>query len=141
MDNQIIITKIWQDIHVQQFRFTCNSNAVSVVAKVYLCQKSIEELTQCMMKFLRNTKRDQMWYNGDNKTQSIPYIAFGFRQADSRGHIVINISIHDQDSNMIPYSVTFCIQTELGALGRFAQELSYLPTLPINTTIYLYDPW
>lgn len=138
MNNQIIITKIWQDIHMQQFRLICKSSNIDLIAEVYICHNSIEQLTRCMSEFLKCTKHEQIWYNGGEITQTIPYLSIAFKHVDSKGHVTINVSIHDHDKNLMPYSSSFSIITESGALGRFAQEISHLPTLPINATISLY---
>lgn len=137
MDN-IIIRKIWQDVHMMKLKVLCSSSVATIISRIYVDGYMIDELVFKIKRFLDGTIEETTWTNTGRGNDSIACLSLRFFRKDNLGHIVIEVFAElDDGGNYEEHNCCFYICTEHGLLMSFCERLDYLKYNPVGFIVQL----
>ena len=138
MEDNIIISRCWQDVDFFQLEIECRTEVIAVRGKVYSSNEKIDELRVTIDVFLAQKQESLYWQSGERGDSTSPCIGLRFIHKDSRGHILIEVFMEiDDGGSLDTHHCCFYINTETGLLCNFKDKLSKLKEHGSETTIAL----
>lgn len=125
--NNIVLKKIWQDVHCLEVKITCSSCVISATTQVYLTENLIDNLCYQIEKFCNNTIETFEWKSGDFGDSSTACVMLAFSRKDTLGHILIEVSMElDDGASFSKHNCCFYVHAELGQLCSFGEKVAIL---------------
>ena len=138
MVDNIIITRIWQDVDFFQLEINCENEFISVTGKVYTSDDLIDDLYNKLEMFLLGQAKSTYWQNGSMGDSTTPCIRLHFLSKDKLGHVLIEVFMEIDDGGaMSAHNCCFYLNTEIGLLHQFKEKLQNLKTPLLGTQIAL----
>ena len=138
MADNLIITRLWQDIEFFQIEIECKTELIAVRGKVYTTDDLIDDLCNKIEAFLSGYMDSTCWRNGMRGDTTTPCIAFHFSHKDELGHVLIEVFMEiDDGGTLSTHNCCFYINTEVGLLYQFKENLPKLkaPQLGIRVSL------
>lgn len=138
MVDNLIFTRIWQDIEFFQIGIECITELLAVRGKVYITDALVDDLHNKIERFLSGDVDSTYWRNGTRGDGTAPCITLQFFRKDNRGHILIEIFMEiDDGGTLSAHNCCFYINTEIGLLHQFKENLLKLklPQLGIQISL------
>lgn len=138
MEDNIIISKIWQDNDVIELKVVCSSSVVTITSKIYVSDSLIDELICQINQFLDGNNEEGLWANEDKGNDSTACVTLRFFRKDKLGHIVIEVFAElDDGGDYAEHNCCFFVGTEYGLLMNFCESLVHLKNNPVGYEIQL----
>lgn len=138
MEDNIILSKIWEDNDVIELKVVCSSSVVTTISKIYVSDPLIDELIYQIKQFLEGNNEEGLWANEDKGNDSTACVSLRFFRKDKLGHIVIEVFAElDDGGDYAKHNCCFFVGTEYGLLMSFCESLVRLKNNPIGYEIQL----
>ena len=138
MTDNLIITRVWQDIEFFQIEIKCKTEFIAVRGKVYTTDELIDDLYNKIEIFLSGSMNSTCWQNGTRGDVTTPCIALRFSNKDELGHVLIEVFMEIDDGGALSvHNCCFYVNTEIGLLYQFKENLLKLRTPQLGTQILL----
>ena len=138
MADNLIITRLWQDIEFFQIEIECKTELIAVRGKVYTTDDLIDDLCNKIEAFLSGHMDATCWQNGTRGDTTTPCTALRFSRKDELGHVLIEVFMEIDDGGALStHNCCFYINTEVGLLYQFKENLPKLkaPQLGIRVSL------
>ena len=138
MVDNLIITRIWQDVDFFQIEVQCKTEFIFVTGKVYTTDTLIDELYNKLELFLSGKSKTVCWQNGTMGDATTPCIRLQFLNADKAGHVLVEVFMEiDDGGTLSTHKCCFYLNTEIGLLHQFKKKLQNLKTPQLGVQIAL----
>lgn len=98
MADNLIITRLWQDIEFFQIEIECKTELIAVRGKVYTTDDLIDDLCNKIEAFLSGHMDATCWQNGTRGDTTTPCTALRFSRKDELGHVLIEVFMEIDDT-------------------------------------------
>ncbi len=123
-NNNITLTKIWQDNELMLLNVVCSSRVATTSSKIYVSDALIDDLIHQIKQFLSGYINEGLWTNESKGDFSTACIEFRFISKDKLGHILIEVYAElDDGGTYSKHNCCFYINTEYGLLMNFCKRL------------------
>lgn len=140
MADNIMITRIWEDVDFFQIQIECKTDLVVIREKVYITDNSIDELCGIIEMFLSERASSFFWQNGMKGDDTTPCISMRFVKKDKNGHVLIEVFMEiDDGGKLSSHNCCFYINTEMGLLQRFKEKLPKIMNHQVGIQVSLND--
>lgn len=140
MTNELVMTRVWQDIEFFQMEIECKTELIAVRGRVYTADYLIDDLCDKIETFLLGKASTTYWENGTRGDDTTPYISFRFFHKDEFGHMLIEVFMEiDDGGTLATHNCCFFINTEMGLLYQFKQNLLKLKNPQLGVSVSLND--
>ena len=140
MKDNIIFSKIWEDIFAIQLKAVCSSSVATITTEIYVDDDLIDELIFQIKQFLNGNIEEGLWANGEKGDDSTACLSLRFFNKDKLGHINIEVYAELADGgNYSEHNCCFFVGTEYGLLMSFCESLVCLKNHPVGYKISLND--
>ena len=138
MEDNIVVSKTWQDNDVIELEVVCSSSVATVTSKIYVSDSLIDELIYQIKQFLDGKNEESLWKNEDKGNASTACVSLRFFRKDKLGHIVIEVFAElDDGGDYAKHNCCFFVSTEYGLLMNFCEKLVQLKKNPAGYEIQL----
>ena len=138
MVDNIIITRVWQDIDFFQIEVQCKSEFIVATEKVYTTDTLIDDLYSKLELFLSGKSKTVCWQNGIIGDSTTPCIKLEFFNADKVGHVLVEVFMEIDDGGALStHNCCFYLKTEIGLLYQFKEKLQNLKKPQLGVQIVL----
>lgn len=140
MKDNIIFSKIWEDIFAIQLKAVCSSSVATITTEIYVDDDLIDELIFQIKQFLNGNIEEGLWANGEKGDDSTACLSLRFFNKDKLGHINIEVYAELADGgNYSEHNCCFFVETEYGLLMNFSEHLDRLKNRPVGFEVRLND--
>ena len=138
MNDNIIITRLWQDVDFFQIEIECKTELIVVRGRVYTTYILIDDLYDKIGTFLSGNVNSICWQSGTKGDLTTPCLMLKFLHKDQLGHILIEIFMEIDDGGQpSTHNCCFYLNTEIGLLYQFRENLLNLKTPKLGISILL----
>lgn len=140
MKDNIIFSKIWEDIFAIQLKAVCSSSVATITTEIYVDDDLIDELIFQIKQFLDGNIEEGLWANEEKGDNSTACLSLRFFNKDKLGHINIEVYAELADGgNYSEHNCCFFVETEYGLLMNFSEHLDRLKNRPVGFEVRLND--
>ena len=140
LNNNIKMSKLWQDSELMQLKVLCITELISAQTKIYASDELIDNLINTINRFLNGTVTESTWSNGEKGNNSTVCLSFHFSHKDKLGHERIEIFMElDDGGDYNTHNCCFYLDTENGLLTEFCNKLSQLKKPVFDIEVVLND--
>ncbi len=140
MNDNIKMTRTWQDPHCFQITFECENDLISAKAKVYLSEQNLDEFTKMINLFVEDPAISTEYAFGERGNRFAPAVEFLIQQKDALGHILIEVYMEINDGGSLDtHHCCFFVATELGLLQQFGIKVQTLKRPDLGTSATLNE--
>ena len=140
MKDNIIFSKIWEDIFAIQLKAVCSSSVATITTEIYVDDDLIDELIFQIKQFLNGNIEEGLWANGEKGDGSTACLSLRFFNKDKLGHIIIEVYAElDDGGKHSEHNCCFFVETEYGLLMNFGERLNRLKNRPAGCEVRLND--
>lgn len=138
MNDNLIITRVWNDVEFFQIEIQCKTELIDVRGKVYTTDDLIEDLYNKIEVFLSGKVSCICWQNGTKGDSTTPSIELRFSHKDKLGHELIEVFMEiDDGGSLSTHHCCFYLNTEFGLLYQFKEKLVNLRTPQLGVQVIL----
>ena len=138
MKDNIVFTKIYEDIHLIELYVVCSSSVATIRSRIYVDGSMIGRLAKRIKRFLNSKTKEVLWANEDKGNDSTACLSLRFLKKDNQGHIAVEVFAElDDGGDFTEHNCCFYVNTEHGLLMRFGESLSLLDDAPLGFEIQL----
>ena len=136
----IHIEKIWQDNELIELRIICSSAVIMAAAKIYVSNALIDDLIYQIKQFLDGHVMESIWANEEKGNGSTACVSFRFLHKDKLGHLLVEVFLELEDGgDYSSHNCCFYINTEIGLLSKFCEELPQIKQKQLGINIMLNE--
>lgn len=140
MKDNIIFSKIWEDIFAIQLKAVCSSSVATITTEIYVDDDLIDDLIFQIKQFLDGNIEEGLWANEEKGDNSTACLSLRFFNKDKLGHINIEVYAELADGgNYSEHNCCFFVETEYGLLMNFSEHLDRLKNRPVGFEVRLND--
>lgn len=141
MIDNIFIKRLWQDADFFEIEVECRNEFIIAREEVYTTNALIDDLCSKIDIFLSEKADTICWKNGTKGDWSTPCTMLTFFHKDNRGHVQIEVFMEINDGGSLnTHNCCFFVNTEIGLLQQFRENLLKLKTPQIGIEISLNTP-
>ena len=138
MIDNLTFTRVWQDVDFFQLEIKCENEFIVATGRIYITDALIDDLNNKIKIFLSGKARTTCWQNGSFGDATTPCVRLQFSNKDTIGHILIEIFMEiDDGGTMSTHNCCFYINTEIGLLHQFMENLKKIKTPQLGIRIAL----
>ena len=138
MDN-IIINKRWQSDELIELHVVAKSQYVTVNQNCYISMEDIIINSKLLEQYVNNYNNKIYIEFGNKEGNYTPAFSLMLFPLKNNGHLTIEVDLEIDDNNSRCHRCIFFIETELGAIERFAKKLSKIQDLSNDDYVCIYD--
>jgi hypothetical protein len=139
MDNNIIIKKVYDEDGLIELEIIASSEFACAQQLCYVQDTDIEANADKIVEYSQNFKQDCYVEFGNKEGKYTPAFSLKFLQADSRGHLKIEVDIEIADNDDRKHRCSYYVESELGMVERFGIAIKNLVSSEINTECRLCE--
>jgi len=139
MDN-IIIEKIWCDKDFFEIKIIANNEFITVYQECYTQESKLKKNAEAILQYLTNSEKECYVEYGKKTGNYTPAFSMKLLPADYHGHIKIEMDIEIADNLNRSHRCMFYIESEIGLVEQFANNMLVLAKSELGYRISLLEP-
>lgn len=138
MLGNIEFVKVWRDEDFFEVSVKCTGEKAVATTSVYMADDGITSLHKTIDTFVNDLKAKSYWQIPQPDDKETPILSFEFIRKDLLGHIEIEVYMLLEDGGSCKkHSCCFRLETELGLLKSFGENLIKLNNYDVGTSVIL----
>lgn len=136
MDN-IKIKKIWTDADFYQVEIIFITKEIQCKTITYIVNDEIEKLSSYIMNYVKNPNNNFNWEIGEKGSEHSPSIIIKSININKNGYVTLDIFCDVYSPFGNNYCCYFTLESELGLLQVFAEDIIKLNAAGVDTSIQI----
>jgi len=136
--HNIIFEKIWEDDTMIEIKITAISKFSTSYQTCYVNEDEINQMTDKIKLYIKDDTNNVYIEFGEKEGNYTPAFSMELMKSDSRGHMKIEVDIEIDDIDDRSHRCKYFVESELGAVERFGQQLSTMYESELGTVISMF---
>ena len=137
MDN-LIFKKIWQDEDLLELNIIAMCDYVKIHQDCYISKKSLDDLANNIKKINDTSEKIYLEF-GKKDGDYTPAFSLLIMPKNKNGHIKIEVDMEINDIETRTHRCMFFVNTELGMLERFGENMKKIKDFEVGESIFLNE--
>jgi hypothetical protein len=138
MDN-IIVQKVYDEDGLIELKITASSEFITASQYCYIQDSDLKGNADKIMEYSKDFEKSYYIEFGKKKGQYTPAFSLKFLEADTRGHLKIEVDIEIADNEERAHRCCYYVESEIGLVERFGKLMQELVAGEIDTEIRLCE--